>query len=436
MEDIVFGMLGIAALTGIAALFSNNLKSVDWKQIFLALLMQILLAVFILLTPFGVKIFSGFGNFFVKIISFTNQGAEFVLGVLANQKVLNEIFTDVNKDRNIGFLFAFQVLPIIIFFSSLMAILYHIGFMQKIVQLMAWLMVKILKISGAESIAVAANIFIGQTEAPLVIRPYIESMTKSELFTLMVGGMATIAGSVLAAYVGVLGGANPDQQLYYATHLLSASIMAAPATIAISKILIPETQQSLTFGKVQIPPKKTSVNIIDAAAKGAADGMQLALNVAGMLLAFIALIAMLNWIISGFFTDLMGLKLNGHSISLELLLGYALSPIAWLIGVPWTDAVFVGSLIGQKIIINEFVAYLHLSQMLHDEILAEKSILISTYALCGFANIASIAIQIGGIGGIAPNRRSDLAKLGLLSVLGGSLATLMTATIAGVLTSL
>lgn len=436
MKDILFGIFGLAVLIGIAFLFSNNKKHIDWKQIVLGLLMQIIFAVFIILTPWGAKVFDAIGTFFVKIISFTNEGSEFVFGVLANQENLKEAFPKDLQLKGIGFLFAFQVLPTIIFFSSLMSILYHVGFMQKIVQGMAWLMVKILKISGAESISVAANVFIGQTEAPLVVRPYVESMTKSELITLMIGGMATIAGGVLAAYVGLLGGSDPELQLHYAKHLLSASIMAAPATIVIAKILIPEREKSLTMGEVRIPIQKTSVNVIDAAANGAADGLKLALNVAGMLLAFIALIAMINWILEGVFTGLLGISIEGQPISLELLLGYLISPIAWVIGVPWKDAVSVGSLIGQKVVLNEFIAYLKLSQLIPKEVLSQKAVIISTYALCGFANFSSIAIQLGGIGGIAPKRRGDLAKFGLRAVLGGSIATFMTATIAGVLTAL
>jgi CNT family concentrative nucleoside transporter len=269
-------------------------------------------------------------------------------------------------------------------------------------------------------------------------------MTKSELLTLMVGGMATIAGGVLGAYVGLLGGSDPELQLYYAKHLLSASIMAAPATIVIAKILVPEREESLTMGTVKVPIEKTASNIIDAAASGAAEGLKLALNVAGMLLAFIALIAMLNWIISGVLTDWFGLTVSVKTaggivespITLQVILGYILSPIAWIIGVPWAngDAITVGSLIGQKVVLNEFIAYLELASF--KSVLSEKAVIISTYALCGFANFSSIAMQIGGIGGIAPKRRGDLAKLGLRAVLGGSLATFMTATIAGVLISL
>lgn len=433
MVDILFGILGLVVLVSIAVLFSSSRQNIKWQQVGIGIGLQLLFAVFVILTPWGSMFFDAIGQFFVKIISFTNEGAKFVFGALAIQGDFEKAFS--NEYKSLGFNFAFQVLPTIIFFSSLMAVLYHLGIMQKIVQGMAWVMAKALKVSGAESISVAANVFIGQTEAPLVVRPYVEGMTKSELLTLMVGGMATIAGGVLAAYVGLLGGSDPALQLYYAKHLLSASIMAAPATIIIAKILVPEREQSLTMGKVKVAIEKTNSNVIEAAATGAADGLKLALNVAGMLLAFIALIAMVNWILEGVFTDLFGLTISGDPITLQVLLGYVLSPIAWIIGVPWQDAVNVGSLIGQKIVLNEFIAYLNLSQLIPTGVLSEKAVIVSTYALCGFANFSSIAIQIGGIGGIAPTRRADLAKFGLKAVLGGTLATFMTATIAGVLTS-
>ncbi len=435
--DVLFGLFGLAALIGIAFLFSADRKHIVWKQVIFGILLQILFAMFVLLTPWGATVFNWIGHFFVKIISFTNEGSRFVFGVLADQATFEQAFPAELKLKGVGVVFAFQVLPTIIFFSSLMSVLYYLGIMQKIVQVMAWVMAKTLRVSGAESISVAANVFIGQTEAPLVVRPYVDPMTKSELLTLMIGGMATIAGGVLAAYVGLLGGSDPAQQLFYAKHLLSASIMAAPATIVISKILLPEREESLTMGEVKVPIERTSVNVIEAAATGAADGLKLALNVAGMLLAFIALIAMVNWILKGVFTDMLGLTVQGgQPVSLELVLGYLLSPIAWIIGVPWQDAVNVGSLIGEKVVLNEFIAYLHLSKLIPQHVLSEKAVIISTYALCGFANFSSIAIQIGGIGGIAPRRRGDLAKFGLKAVLGGTLATFMTATIAGVLISL
>ncbi len=435
MKDIAFGVFGLFVLIAIAFLFSNNKRKIRWDQVGIGIGLQLVFAIFVLLTPWGATFFDWIASFFVKIISFTFDGAKFVFGALADQTLFAKAFPK-NLQASAGFIFAFQVLPTIIFFSSLMSVLYHLGIMQKIVQGMAWVMAKAMKVSGAESISVAANVFIGQTEAPLVVRPYVEPMTKSELLTLMIGGMATIAGGVLAAYVGLLGGTDPAQQLFYAKHLLSASIMAAPATIVIAKILVPETEQSITMGKVKVEVEKTASNVIEAAATGAADGLKLALNVAAMLLAFIALIAMSNWIITGVATDWLGITSNGQPITLEMLLGWMLSPIAWVIGVPWHDAITVGSLIGQKVVLNEFIAYLKLSEIIPLHIIGEKAIIISTYALCGFANFSSIAIQIGGIGGIAPSRRSDLAKFGLKAVLGGSLATFMTATIAGVLISL
>lgn len=427
--DLFFMIFGLFVLIGIAFAFSDNRRMIKWQQVGTGIALQVVFALFIILVPWGSIAFDYLAKFFVKIISFTFNGADFVFGFLAWQKEVSQITSYQG-----GFIFVFQVLPTIIFFASLMSVLYHLGIMQKIVQGMAWVMAKTLKVSGAESISVAANVFIGQTEAPLVVRPYVDPMTRSELLTLMIGGMATIAGGVLAAYVGLLGGSDPQLQIFYAKHLLGASIMAAPATIVISKILRPETEHSTTMGVVELNVEKNNSNVIEAAASGASDGMSLALNVAAMLLAFIALIAMLNWLLGLVFTSLMGITINGNPVSLEVILGYVLSPIAFVIGVPWHDAVQVGSLIGQKIVLNEFIAYLKLSQVEH--ILSQKAVIISTYALCGFANFSSIAIQIGGIGGIAPNRKSEIAKNGLLAVLGGSLATFMTATIAGFLTSI
>ncbi|MGH1364612.1 MAG: NupC/NupG family nucleoside CNT transporter [Calditrichia bacterium] len=434
ITDYLFGAMGLVVLLSIAFAFSTNRKSVDWYVVAVGLTLQILFALFVIRTPWGAAVFDSIAGVFVQIINFTTEGSKFIFGVLAEQSTFDGIVPAEQQNQGKGFFFAFQVLPTLIFFASLMSVLYHLGVMQKIVELMAKGMVKTMKVSGSESISVAANVFIGQTEAPLVVRPYVSGMTRSELLTMMVGGMATIAGGVLAAYVGLLAGTDPQLQVYYAKHLLSASIMAAPATIVIAKILMPETQESQTMGDVKVEVEKTASNVIDAAATGAADGLKLALNVAAMLLAFIALIAMANWIVQGIFTDLLGLTIAGKPINIQLLLGYLLSPIAWIIGVPWADAVNVGSLIGQKVVLNEFIAYLELSSL--KAVMSDKAVLISTYALCGFANFSSIAIQIGGIGGIAPDRREDLAKMGLRAVLGGSLATFMTATIAGVITPL
>ncbi|MDT8321786.1 MAG: nucleoside transporter C-terminal domain-containing protein [Xanthomonadales bacterium] len=419
--SIAFGIFGLAVLIGIAFGLSTNRSAVDWKLVISGITLQLLFAVLVILVPGGRQFFEGLSRVFVQIISFSANGAAFIFGPLADPSSL-------------GFIFAFQVLPTIIFFASLMAVLYHLGVMQKIVQVMAWVMLKILRTSGAESLSVAANVFIGQTEAPLVVRPYIARMTESELFTMMVGGMATIAGGVLAAYITLLGGADEAARIFYAKHLLSASIMAAPATVVIAKLLRPEMEESLTRGEVRLHVEKTATNVIEAAANGAADGWRLALNVGAMLLAFIALIAMIDYPL-GWLGEISGFEAaTNRTLSLSTMLGYLLSPMAWVIGVPWQDAVTVGGLIGEKVVTNEFVAYVHLNEI--QDTISPQALLISTYALCGFANFSSIAIQIGGIGGIAPERRPDIARLGLKAVLGGALATMMTATIAGVLNTL
>ena len=418
---IAFGIFGLAVLLSIAFAFSSNRKEVDWKLVASGIGLQLFFAVLVILVPGGRQFFEGLSRIFVTIIGFAMEGSAFIFGSLADPS-------------NLGFIFAFQVLPTIIFFASLMAVLYHLGLMQKVVQAMAWVMLKVMRISGSESLSVAANVFVGQTEAPLVVRPYISRMTESELLTMMVGGMATIAGGVLAAYITMLGGADEAMRIFYAKHLLAASIMAAPATIVIAKLLKPEVDESVTRGKVTLHVEKTATNVIEAAANGAGDGVKLALNVGGMLLAFVALIALINYPL-GWIGQITGLEaIIGQPVSLSMILGYFLSPLAWVIGIPWQDAVTVGGLIGEKVITNEFVAYAHLKEI--QDGLTPKALLISTYALCGFANFSSIAIQIGGIGGLAPDRRSDLARLGLTAVLGGTLATMMTATIAGVLTSI
>ncbi|WP_374472723.1 NupC/NupG family nucleoside CNT transporter [Arenimonas sp.] len=427
VTSILFGLFGLSVLIGIAWLFSNNKGAVDWRLVLTGITLQIGFAALVLLVPGGREVFDWLGHGFVKILEFVSAGSNFIFGSLM----------DTSK---FGFIFAFQVLPTIIFFAALMGVMYHLGVMQAIVRAMAWAITKVMKVSGAETTSVCASVFIGQTEAPLTVRPYIPRMTESELITMMIGGMAHIAGGVLAAYVGMLGGGDPEQQAFYAKHLLAASIMAAPATLVVAKLLIPETGTPLTRGTVKMEVEKTSSNIIDAAAAGAADGLRLALNIGAMLLAFIALIALINapltWL--GDVTGVAGML--GKPTDLATIFGYVLAPIAWVIGVPWQDATTVGSLIGQKIVINEFVAYLQLADIVNGRVdgveLTEKGRLIATYALCGFANFSSIAIQIGGIGGLAPERRQDLAKFGLRAVLGGTLATFMTATIAGVLTTL
>jgi CNT family concentrative nucleoside transporter len=425
ISRVAFGLFGLAVLVGIAWLFSVQRRSVDWKLVATGITLQICFAAVVLLVPGGKDVFDAIGKGFVHVLEFVGKGSGFIFGSLMDVK-------------QFGFIFAFQVLPTIIFFSALMGVLYHLGVMQAVVRGMAWAITKVMRVSGAETTSVCASVFIGQTEAPLTVRPYIPKMTESELITMMIGGMAHIAGGVLAAYVGMLGAGDPDSQAFYAKHLLAASIMAAPATLVIAKILVPETGEPLTRGTVKMEVEKNTANIIDAAAAGAGDGLRLALNIGAMLLAFIALIALVNapltWV--GEQTGLAAAI--GKPTDLSTLLGYLLAPIAWVIGTPWQDATLVGGLIGEKVVLNEFVAYTHLADIVNGKVagasLSDEGRLIATYALCGFANFSSIAIQIGGIGGLAPERRQDLARFGLRAVLGGSIATFMTATIAGVLT--
>ena len=438
MDFISFGrgLIGLTAILGLAYLASNNKKSISWRMVVSALGLQVVLAIFLLkgsvmgewFAPLGwpKMFFSWVSGFFVLVLNFTTDGAVFIFGDLAKGP---------GMEGSMGMFFAFQVLPTIIFFGSLMGVLYHLGVMQKVVQGMAWAMSRFLGTSGAESLSVTANIFVGQTEAPLVIRPYLSGMTMSELMAVMTGGMATIAGGVMAAYIQILGdpysqamGVSLDAgRLLFAEQLLGASIMAAPAALLLAKMLIPEVDEPKTKGNVSIEVEKTSANVIDAAASGASDGLKLALNVGAMLLAFLALIAMLNYMIG------WGGGLFGVSVTLEQLLGWGLSPLAWLIGIPTADITAFGSLLGTKIIANEFVAYLNLAGHIGAGSLDPKTIMMATFALCGFANLSSIAIQIGGIGPLAPERTSDLAKLGVRAVLAGTFANLMTATIAGML---
>lgn len=415
MERIA-GVLGLIVFILIAWAFSDSKKNVSLKIILWGIGLQLALALAVLGVPalgfYGPlrPVFDALNTGIVQLLNFTLEGSRFIFGDL------------VDSEKS-GFIFAFQVLPTIIFMGSLMAVLYHWGLMQKVVKLMAFVMQRTLKTSGAESLAVAANVFVGQTEAPLVIKPYIPNMTKSELLSLMTGGMATVAGGVLAAYVGLLRDRLPD----IAGHLLTASLMSAPAALLLAKILTPETETPQTLTRV--PQQKDTeryTNTIDAAAKGAGDGLKLALNVAAMLLAFIALLALVNACLSS-----VSEWIFNTPLTLQTLLGWFLAPIAWLMGVPWEEARVSGALIGEKIVLNEFVAYLHLSEL--KESLSERTLIIMSYALCGFANFSSIAIQIGGIGELAPNTKAQLAKLGLRAVLGGSLAAFMTAAIAGLL---
>lgn len=407
MERLI-SFVGIFVLIAIAWIFSKNRKAINYKTVATGLVIQIIFALLVLKFPPGRKFFEIMNDVIIKVISFSTDGAKFIFGNLID-------------NQSLGFIFAFQVLPTIIFFSSLMSVLYYLGIMQKIVLFFAKIMTRFMGTSGAESLSASANIFVGQTEAPLVVRPYVSEMTQSELMAVMTGGMATIAGGVMAAYVGILKDYLPN----IAGHLLAASIMSAPAALVMAKIIIPETEEPKTKGVVKLNVEINDANIIDAAANGATTGMTLALNVAACLIAFMALLALCNYI-TGFLYP---------GLTLEKIMGWIFYPLAWIMGVPSDDVMKVAEWMGQKTILNEFVAYFNMANFLKENpsIISERSIIISSYALCGFSNFLSIAIQIGGIGGIAPNRRHDLARLGLYAVLAGSLACFMTATIAGVL---
>ncbi|HVO73385.1 MAG TPA: nucleoside transporter C-terminal domain-containing protein [Ignavibacteriaceae bacterium] len=434
-------------ILGIAFLLSNNKRKIDWRLVAGGIGLQIIFAILIIkgdslrsfFPPLGwpKDFFNWVSGFFVILLDFTLQGSEFVFGKLGMTP---------ERGGSYGVIFAFHILPTIIFFASLMSILYYLGIMQRIVQVMAWVMAKVMGTSGAESLSCSANIFVGQTEAPLMIKPYIKGMTNSEILTVMVGGMATIAGGVMAAYIQILAQSYAqslnislnEAKHVFATHLLGASVMAAPAALVISKIIFPETGLPETKGSVKIKIEKNASNVVEAAAVGAGDGLTLALNVGAMLIAFIALIALINYLLQ-YLGDVTGwnnsLKsVYGQPLNFQLLIGIVLQYIAIGIGVPWNDALHFGSLIGTKVVLNEFVAYLELGKMIAAKTMVDpKAIFMATYALCGFANFSSIAIQIGGIGPLAPERKPDIARLGIKAVIGGSLATLATATLAGIL---
>lgn len=403
MERVI-SALGLTTMVAIAYGLSMHRKSIRWRPVITGILLQLVLGIVVLKTVPGRAVFEGAKNFVNQVTAYTDEGSAFLFGPLIS-------------DANLGYIFAFRVLPTIIFVGSVTGVLYHLGIMQRIVQGVAWVMVRLLKTSGAESLAAAANIFVGQTEAPLVVKPYIQRMTNSELLALMSGGFATIAGGVLIAYAGM----GID-----AGHLLAASVMSAPAALICAKLILPETETPETGGTVQAEFEKTTVNVIDAAATGASDGLKLALNVGAMLLAFIALIAMLNGMI-GWLGDLAGVE----ALSFQKILGWLFAPLAWLLGIPWHDAVAAGTLLGEKTVLNEFVAYAHLKEQM--SLLAPRTVTILTYALCGFANFSSIAIQIGGVGALAPERRHDLARLGIRALIAGTLACFMTACVAGLL---
>ncbi|HNX76231.1 MAG TPA: nucleoside transporter C-terminal domain-containing protein [Candidatus Rifleibacterium sp.] len=445
MNEYIASLIGVIVQIGICYALSTNRKKIDWKLVGWGIGLQVVFAVLILKTVPGQQLFAVLNDAVVKMLSFTEAGASFVFGNLvkftvpvsagnpAHAPELANQLSGMQLNAATGSFFAFNVLPTIVFFSALMALLYHVGIMQRLVYYVAWVMQRTMKTSGAESLSAAANIFVGQTEAPLVIKPYVDKMTNSELHCIMTGGMATIAGGVMAGYVGMLKDAIPG----IAGHLIAASVMSAPAALVFAKILVPETEVPETSGKLELKIESIDQNVIDAAARGCSEGMALAINVAAMLIGFIALIAMGNhfWsIIAGW------LGMTSYN-TLEALLGLIATPFAWMLGVPTQDLAIAGELLGKKTILNEFVAYADLANYLNGKTLINGQIaemtmrtrVILSYALCGFSNLGSIGIQIGGIGGIAPSRRGDLAKLGLRALLAGTFASFLTGNIAGML---
>ena len=435
------GILGMITLIFVAFLFSSNRKGINWKTVGIGLAFQLIIAIGVLKIEFVKTAFEVVGKGFIEILGFTRAGSEFLFGGML----------DVTS---FGFIFAFQVLPTIIFFSALTSVLFYLGIIQKVVKGMGWLLTKVLGISGAESLSVAGNIFLGQTEAPLLIKAYLEKMNKSEILLVMIGGMATVAGAVLAAYIGFLGGDDVELQLFYAKHLLAASVMAAPGAIVISKILYPQTEKVNT--DVAVSQEKIGSNILEAIANGTTEGLKLAVNVGAMLLVFVAFIAMLNGILGGIasfdgiriaaldinwhFTSLNELIANStpyDGLSLEFVLGYVFAPLMWLMGVAKEDMALMGQLLGIKLAASEFIGYIQLADLKNvanaTHLKFEKSVIMATYMLCGFANFASIGIQIGGIGSLAPGQRTQLSKFGMKALIGGTIASLISATIAGMI---
>ena len=427
LEGFLRGLLGISFLILTTYLLSSNKKAINWKTASTGLLLQLILAVGVLKISWVKMIFESAGKVFVKILDFTMEGTKFLFG-------------DLVSAENFGNVFIFSILPTVIFFAALTSILFYLGIIQKIVRVMALLLSKLLGVSGPESLSVAGNIFLGQTESPLMIKAYLEKMSKSEILLVMIGGMATVAGGVLAAYIGFLGGDDPDLKVYYAKHLLTASVMAAPGAIVISKILYPETEK--IDSNVEVSQDKIGSNFLDAISIGTSEGLKLAANIAAMLLVFIAFIALINYILSGFgeltnLNDWISDRTVYSELSLELILGYIFAPVMWLIGVAKEDVTLMGQLLGIKLAASEFIGYIQLSDLKDATNLIhlnyQKSIIIATYMLCGFANFASIGIQIGGIGALEPKQRKNLSKFGFKALIGGTLASLLSATIAGMI---
>lgn len=421
------GILGMVSLLLIAYLFSNNRKAINWKTVGAGLTAQLLIGIGVLKVTFVQRIFEFVGGIFTNILDFTAAGSQFLFGGLMNID-------------SYGFIFVFQILPTIIFFSALTSLLFYLGVIQIIVKGMALVLTKLLKISGAESLSVAGNIFLGQTEAPLMIKAYLERMNRSEILLVMIGGMATVAGGVLAAYIGFLGGNDPVLRLQFAKHLLAASVMAAPGAIVISKMLYPQTEEINM--DVNVSQEKIGSNILDAIANGTTEGLKLAANVAAMLLVFVALIAMLNGILGWigsvtYLNDWIAEYTPYQKFSLESILGTIFAPLMWIIGVAREDMMLMGQLLGVKLAASEFVGYIQLAELKNmtniTHLTYSKSVIMATYMLCGFANFASIGIQIGGIGSLAPGQRKTLSEFGLKAVIGGSIASLLSATIAGMI---
>ena len=427
LQSFYRGFLGIIILIFITFLFSKNKKAVNWKTVFIGLSLQLILAVAVLKVSFVKNIFETAGKVFVKILDFTMQGTAFLFG-------------DLVSADNFGNVFVFSILPTVIFFAALTSILFYFGIIQKVVKIMALLLSKLLGVSGPESLSVAGNIFLGQTESPLMIKAYLEKMSKSEILLVMVGGMATVAGGVLAAYIGFLGGDDQEMRVFYAKHLLTASVMAAPGAIVISKILIPETQK--VNDNFEVSKNKIGTNFLEAISNGTSEGLKLAANIGAMLLVFLAFIAMINYFLNGFgdlfnINQLISENTVYQKLSLELILGFLFSPLMWLIGVAKEDITLMGQLLGIKLAASEFIGYIQLANLKDASSLVhfnyQKSIVMATYMLCGFANFASIGIQIGGIGALEPKQKNNLSKLGFLAVLGGTMASLLSATIAGMI---
>ncbi len=428
LESFGRGVLGMFSLILIAFLFSSNRKAINWKTVAVGLAFQLVIAVGVLKVAFIEKIFDFIGGIFVAILNFTLAGSDFLFQGL------------VSDTSTFGYIFAFQVLPTIIFFSALTSVMYYFGIIQKVVKAFGWLLSKLLGISGAESLSVAGNIFLGQTEAPLLIKAYLEKMNKSEILLVMIGGMATVAGAVLAAYIGFLGGEDEALRLIFAKHLLAASVMAAPGAIVISKILYPQTEEVNT--DVSVSNDKIGANVLDAIANGTTEGLRLAVNVGAMLLVFVAFIAMVNGILGWIgevttINDWVAANSTYPKLSLEAILGTIFAPLMWLIGVASEDTTMMGQLLGIKLAASEFVGYIQLAELKNTanaiHLNNEKSIIMATYMLCGFANFASIGIQIGGIGSLAPGQRTQLSRFGLKALIGGSIASLISATIAGMI---